>query len=328
MDPETPLTKAQRLQRISAFLYRHPRGLTAGELARLCGVHARTIQRDLRDLEDTGVPLTDNDSTPPRYSVIEGYYIPPVHLELGEAVALYMAARLLSRHPDAAGAPIADALAKLATILPEPIAAHVHGNIQELASREQDTLFTRVFGTLILAWAGGRAVRIRYRGSDNATQEYTLYPYLLEPSGTYGSVYVIGHCCERQALRTFKVERVLEARLLPETFDVPADFSLGLLDSAWGVMYGEETNQVALRFNSSATWRIKETHWHRSQILEELPDGGCVLRVWVAHPEEMTYWVRGWGPQVEVLEPDWLRAQIAAEARQLAGLYAGDAARR
>ena len=56
--------------------------------------------------------------------------------------------------------------------------------------------------------------------------------------------------------------------------------------------------------------------------LEDLPDGGCILSITVAHPREMTYWIRGWGPQVEVLAPQWLREQMVREAQETVKAYA------
>ncbi|NLG48935.1 MAG: WYL domain-containing protein, partial [Chloroflexi bacterium] len=104
---------------------------------------------------------------------------------------------------------------------------------------------------------------------------------------------------------------------IPETFDGP-----GLLRSAWGIQFGEQTEDVALRFVPGVTRRVKESVWHPSQTVEDTPDGGCLLRMQVANPTEMVYWIRGWGPQVKVLEPAWLREQMAREAREVARIYA------
>jgi predicted DNA-binding transcriptional regulator YafY len=51
------VSKTARLQQIVHLLYRNPHGLTTQELATFCGVTARTIQRDLKDLEASGVPV-------------------------------------------------------------------------------------------------------------------------------------------------------------------------------------------------------------------------------------------------------------------------------
>ena len=43
------------------------------------------------------------------------------------------------------------------------------------------------------------------------------------------------------------------------------------------------------------------------------PDGGCKLRLRVKHSLEMKPWIRGWGPECEVLAPMELRQEVAAD---------------
>lgn len=324
MSDSVALTKAQRLARLSFLLYRHPRGLTVAEMARDCGVTHRTIQRDLRDLEATGVPLWDDGAEVPRYGVISGYYVPPVHLSFDDAVALYLAARLLAHHAEGYDPHIVQALAKLATILPEEIARHVQATVQDLLE-QPEPLVVSVLGTLALGWASGRVVQIRHlSASGEAPATHELHPYSLEPSGVYNATYVIGYAADLGEVRTFKVERIREAKLLAERFEVPEAFdAAALLRQAWGIMYGGEVQEVVLRFVPDVLRRVKETRWHPSQELVELPDGGCELRLWVCHPVEMLYWIRGWGPQVVVLAPGWLRERVAREAREAAARYGG-----
>ena len=328
MPDSVTLSKAQRLSRISYFLYRNPRGLTASELARLCDVHARTILRDLEDLETAGVPIWEEEDrgergAPRRFGITEGYYVPPIHLSLDDALALFLAGRLLARYADSYDPHIVDALAKLANILPESIAQHVHATILSLATRKKDQRFVRVLGVLALGWAASRAVHIHYRSAGNEEERETdLQPYFMEPSAMGSATYVIGHATHAGELRTFKVERISEARLLDETFVVPEDFDgPTLLQSAWGIMYGDEAEEVVLRFAPSATSRIRETHWHPTEQVEACDDGGCILRLTIANPLEMVHWIRGWGPQVEVLAPGWLREQMAEEALETGRMY-------
>ena len=289
------------------------------QLATLCEVNKRTIQRDLHALQEEGVPLWDDGGRPPRYGIIEGYYLPPIHLTLDDALALFLAARLLARYADTFDPHIATALAKLAGILPEGMAEHVHATIRSLLQRRKDPRFVEVLRVLALGWASRRKVRIRHRAarSENV-HDYVLSPYFIEPSAAGNATYVIGHASYFEALHTFKVERILSAELTKESFELPEGFDgPALLATAWGIWYGEETEEVVLRFMPEATRRVQETLWHPSQVLEELPDGGCLLRLQVAAPEEMVYWIRGWGPQVVVLAPAWVRERMAAEAREM-----------
>jgi predicted DNA-binding transcriptional regulator YafY len=320
--PPHPSMNASRLCHL---LYRHPDGLGVAELARLCQVTKRTAQRDLHALGDLGIPLWDDEGDPPRYGIIEGYYLPPIHLSLDDALALFLAARLLARYADAFDPHITAALAKLAGILPGALADHVHATIRELAERPEEERFTTTLNILALGWASRRLVRITHQsaGSENV-HEYDLAPYFIEPSATGNATYVIGWASYFDSIRTFKVERILSAQLTKQTYEIPEGFDgPALLRSAWSIEYGELLQEVALRFAANATRRICETIWHPSQTLEHCEDGGCILRLNVAHPEEMVYWVRGWGPQVEVLAPTWMRDQIASEATHTRALYGG-----
>jgi predicted DNA-binding transcriptional regulator YafY len=321
---EKSYTKAQRLSRMNHFLYRNPQGLSAAELARLCGVHKRTIQRDLHDLENMGVPLWDDEGDPPRYGVISGYFLQAIHLSLNDALALYLASRLLARQAELYDPHIVSALSKLAGILPEPMARHIHAAIRQMIGF-QDSHLTQVLETLATAWATGRVARIRYQasGSENV-HGYRLKPYFIEACGDYRGTYVIGWADYFDAIHTFRVERILEAELTEETFELPDEFDgPQLMRNAWGVMFGDECQDVVLRFAPEAFRRVHETCWHPSQSLAEESDGSCTLRLQVAHPREMLYWIRGWGPLVEVLEPASLREQVAAEALATAAMYDG-----
>ena len=84
-----------------------------------------------------------------------------------------------------------------------------------------------------------------------------------------------------------------------------------------------EPYPVALCFDAYQARWIRERSWHPSQSLEELPCGGLVLRLTVAGEGDLIRWILGYGSHVEVLEPDWLRERVAAEAARMASLYGG-----
>ena len=86
-------------------------------------------------------------------------------------------------------------------------------------------------------------------------------------------------------------------------------------------MSGDQTVEVHLRFSPEAAPFVRERNWHSSQVMESDSDGNLSLRVEIADPREMLPWIRSWGPQVEVLEPDWLRERVADELRNAAEIY-------
>jgi len=323
MPEQESLKKAERLSKLTYLLYSHPRGLSVREMAELCGVNRRTIQRDLQSFDRMGVPLWEKDG---RYGVLHGYFLPPLKLDLNEATALYLAARLLARYSDEHNPYIISALTKLAGILPEDLAGHVQRSVQALAYKKANPAFNAVFESVALGWATGRKVRIWHQAAHSAhVHEYLVCPYFIEPSSEGYSTYLIGHSSYFNKVQTFKMERILRAELTDETFELPPEFDgPHLLQSAWGVMYGEKPVEVRLRFSPRVTRRVKESVWHPTQRIEDCDDGGCIFSVRVAMPLEMKPWIRGWGPDVEVLAPEELRQEIAEEAQATAAKYGRD----
>jgi proteasome accessory factor B len=312
MKQGTSIPRSIRLSRLQHHLYRNPQGLTSRELADLCGVCVRTIQRDLLDLQtELGVPITQSGR---RYGLLGGFTLPPVFFSLHEAVALFLVWRLALRQ----------ALSKMADVLPSELAGQLQQSIRLLASRPPNLRYIRIFERVATAWTARRQMRIRYR-SLQATEarEWVLEPYFVEMTGIGYSSYVIGHAIRqgREGIITFKLDRIEEAHILDSSFQVPEGLDIvGLLSDSWGIIWGEE-RVVKLRFSPGVTRRVKESVWHPSQTIEDQADGGCVMTLAVGSILEITPWIRSWGPDVEVLEPEELRAQFREWAKQMERIY-------
>jgi predicted DNA-binding transcriptional regulator YafY len=151
-------------------------------------------------------------------------------------------------------------------------------------------------------------------------RERVIAPYTLE--ATDAGVYVIGHDESSNEIRTFKLERLQSARVLPDAYTIPEDFSADdYLAHSWRIMTGDSPTRVVLRFNADATPFIRERTWHASQTLENHADGFLTLNLCIAEPREMLPWIRSWGAQVEVVSPGWLRDRVADELQNAAEIY-------
>lgn len=320
MDESRTQSKAARLRRIEHKLYNTPQGLGAVELAAYCGVDRRTIYRDIEALDAMGVPVWQMDG---KFGIEREGYQSTVRLNLNETVALYFAARLLAHHSDENNPHVVGALDKIAASLPDAtLSEHMSRAADVIRTKPIRSNYVQTLETLTRAWADRRVVAIHYWAADRETpQERVIEPYFLEVSRFEPGSYVLAHDRLRDALRTFKVERVQRAELLPEHYTIPADFDpYAWLQSSWGIMAEEEV-EVKLRFSAQIRRRVQETIWHHSQRLEPLPDGGCMLTMCVGGIREIRNWVLSWGADVEVLAPTELRAQIAAEGERVAETY-------
>jgi proteasome accessory factor B len=324
MDAMNPQRRSVRLARILELLRGRKAGYTVQELADITGRHVRTIQRDLHVLEsEMGEPLMQERG---RYLLLREERLSPLELTLQQARALFIATRLFLRYSDEGDPFAAEALRRVAQIMPQRVRELVRAAAETVATRSFDAEFARHMTTITDGWSRQRVLRLSYRSAGRPRpREIVVEPYFIEPSAAGFATYLIGYSRTHGSMRTFKVERIVSAEMLPEHFEVPDDFDIeALLSSAWGIIWGEGKS-VQLRFSPDVAWRVKETRWHPSQSIEELPDGGVVLTMTVAGMMEVGRWVRSWGDKCEVLAPPELRAELREEALRLARLYASPA---
>lgn len=90
----------KRLSRLTSILIQlqTKRLITATTLAEKFGVSIRTIYRDIRALEQSGVPILTEDGK--GYTLMEGYKIPPVTFTESEANALITAEQFVLKNKD------------------------------------------------------------------------------------------------------------------------------------------------------------------------------------------------------------------------------------
>jgi len=318
-------TKFARLEQIKTLLLSCPEGLTQAEIARRLGVHRSTVQRMLPDLEGMAPVYTDERG---RLFIDREADLLDVTFNLHEALAVHLAARLLAARLDRHNPHAASALRKLAEPL-RTLAPHISDHLRasaagmDAAAAHRDPRFLQALEKLTLAWAAHRCVRLWYRKSPAELGVYTFCPYTIEPYADGHTTYTVGMCRERGELRTFKIERIERIELLREEYALPEGFNTqDLFGDAWGIWFtGQPPVEVVLRFSPAAAGRVLETRWHRSEQTEPLPGGRLLWRARVAEPQEMLPWIRGWGADVEVLEPEGLREKMVDEAKAINLIY-------
>ena len=292
------------------------------EMAERLRVDRTTAYKD-RILLETEVPFIQDELG--RWKIDRTRYLSAIRVNLDEALALYLAARRASRQTRISQLHVASGLEKLASALRQPMTERLVRAAGEVLAQAAQPERVAVLETIARGWVEARKVRITHQAlRSRRAMNYLVSPYLIEPSLWGDGAYLIGESDVHGRLATFKIERIESASLTDETFSVPADFDEGeLLKHAWGIWYGdEEPVTVILRFApGQATRRVKESIWHPTQTIAETANGGCLWTAQVAEWQEMVPWVRGWGADCEVLEPEELRGTLRVETRRLVRLY-------
>ena len=314
-----------RMLRVVTVLRGHPDGIRPAEIARRVGVATRTVYRDLRALEEeVGVAVWSSDGL---WGVVSEEFLPALKFTLDEAMAVVLSARLMVRYADKYDPDLAAAFEKLEDVLPRPLAEHVERTLDILAQHPHDAAFNEHVHRLTRAWAERRVVTLDYEpahyGPESTARRAVVRPYLIEPSLQTHALYLIGWDETRDALRTFKIERIRDVALTPRTFNLPeGDRVETQLRRAWDIIADQPPTSVVLRFSPAVAARVEETTWHPSQKIERATDGSLVWRATVAGTIEIRLWILSWGDDVEVLEPDDLREGVALTHRRAAERYA------
>lgn len=301
-------------------------GITPDELARQLGVSRRTAYRDLAAIDgEMGIGVWNNAG---RWGADPDALLPEFRFSLHEAMAVLVSARLLVRHADQYDPDLGAAFEKLAGALPPVLAEHVARTISVMAERPTDPALTQLVQDLTKAWSGRRIVEFTYDIStydpSRGTRRARVRPYLIEPSLRTHALYLIGYDEARTDIRTFKIARIRDLSVTPETFEAPVGEPIEeRLAVAWDIIADRPPVDVVLRFEKEVAGRVAETRWHPSQVVETAADGSIVWRARVSGSVEIRLWILEWGADVEVLEPAELRADVAATLARAAARYAG-----
>jgi predicted DNA-binding transcriptional regulator YafY len=295
------------------------------KLAKALEVSRKTVLRDIAFMRDRlDLPIEfDLGIQAYRYTHPVNSF-PTVQVTEGELLALLVARRALEQYR---GTPfhrqLELAFEKLAGGLKDRISFSPADELRAVSFKNMGLgrADLAVFNALSAAVLHQRQVTFDYRkpGAVRADRR-CVQPYHL--SNRDNLWYLIGYDCERQAMRTFALPRLSKLQETGERFVRPDDFSPErFFADALGVLGGDESWDVRIRFDAAVADRVREREWHHSQVVRELPDGAIELTMRLGALPEVERWVLGWGPVAEVVEPVQLRKRVADAARRIAGRY-------
>ncbi|KUN74176.1 transcriptional regulator [Streptomyces canus] len=202
---------------------------TVAELAGRLGVEGRTVRRYVDQLIDLDVPVESVRGRYGGYRLAPGYRLPPLMLSDDEALAVLLGLVAGRRAGLTTTQHTANetASAKIRRVLPKPLARRLDTLLESLDFTDQpgefDTPEAGVLLTLADAVRHRRPVSIRYRDRyrdrDGRRSERTLHAYGIVAHA--GRWYVTGKDARIGEDRTFRLDRIADARTLPGSFEAP-----------------------------------------------------------------------------------------------------------
>ncbi|MFF3395092.1 helix-turn-helix transcriptional regulator [Streptomyces sp. NPDC002669] len=228
---------------------------TVAELAGRLGVEGRTVRRYVNQLIDLDVPVESVRGRYGGYRLSPGYRLPPLMLGDDEALAVLLGL-VAGRRAGLTGAELTaneTASAKIRRVLPRHVARRLDTLLDTLAFTDRPGDFDAPDSGVLLTVADAvrhrRPVSVRYTDRDGRRSERTLHPYGIVAHA--GRWYVTGEDAGIGEDRTFRLDRIADARTLPGSFEVPAG-----TDPARRVLSGfataEYRHEVTLRIHGTA----------------------------------------------------------------------------
>ena len=308
-----------RIDRLHAILthLQSKKRVTAQEVADRFNISLRTVYRDVKALEESGVPVIGEAGS--GYTIMEGYRLPPVMFSQEEAAALLLGSKLAEHLSDASVKKHFNAaLYKIKAVLRATDKEHVDqlddqiAIISRMPSVDSDG---RYLVDLQKSLGDKKAIYIRYQSGEEAVTERKV-----EPIGLcyYGQAWhLIGWCKLRNNYRDFRVSRIQQLQITDETFD--ADSHPSLQEYLQAMISSSDLQEVVLRFEKKAARYIGNQKYYYGYVREE--DEGEYVRMHfvTSHLNWFGRWLLMYTHHVTVESPEALATvmkELTEEIRQ------------
>ena len=205
------MPRSARLLDLIQSLRRHRRPVTAAALAEELGVSERTIYRDVGTLVGMGAPIDGEAGI--GYVLRPGFLLPPMMFGDEEIEALVLGLRWVAERGDSSlSAPAANALAKIAEVLPTELRDKA-GEVALLVGPQGSGLDLSLLRGAI---RDEHKLKIAYADEKGQQTDRTVWPFAL---GFFENVRVLCAWCElRQDYRHFRTDRISAAEPTAERY--------------------------------------------------------------------------------------------------------------
>jgi predicted DNA-binding transcriptional regulator YafY len=296
---------------------------TASELADTLDVSVRTIHRYMETLEEMGLPIYAERGRGGGFALLRGYKIPPLIFTAEEATVLYMGANLMRKlWGRAYHEAIVSARAKLDNVLPDELRREVADAQRQmvifgLTARDYEP-WESMLQALRGCVNGRQRVRLCYQAFSQRETCRDVDPYAL--SFRSGFWYLIAYCHLRDAMRTFRVDRIQEIEPLQETFKIPPDFNARDYLERTMQMQHDVKHHVVIRLDEQVAHIVREYAGHWMELSEH-DDGSVTAQFDTQDLNWAAGWALSYGAAAKVLAPPELVERVREQAQAVLEQY-------
>ncbi len=312
-----------RIDRLHAILthLQSKRRVTAQQIADRFSISLRTVYRDVKALEESGVPVIGEAGT--GYSIMEGYRLPPVMFTQEEAAALMMGAKLAQQMTDSSVQKnFDDAMYKIQSVLRNTDKDYVEQllpNVEVTPSRVPiDESSSKHLVALQKAVAEKKVLFIRYQSNRESVTERQVEPVGLWHYSQHW--HLIGWCRLRNNYRDFRVSRILRLQLKDEIFTSRSYESL----KDYIENYNEAEcllQEAVVLFDKEVSHYVFEDKYRQGFVRQEQAGDKVRMHFLTPHVEYLGRWLLMYTNGVSIESPEELKTAMKKLAGELKDNY-------
>ncbi len=295
--------------------------LRAEDLAAHFEISKRTIYRDMQALGESGVPVISSPGQ--GYSLMEGYFLPPLNFTTDEAIVLLLGSDFMAQNFDAQyQAAARSSVRKIEAVLTEKLRTEVRdlqmGLRFILVNPLDAPTHPGVLQQIRRAIIQRKTIHFEYHARSTGTSDHAKTT--MRDADPYALIHVekawhlTAYCHLRQDIRHFRLDRIEHLKLLDKTFIRPIDFDSQREE------FGNLNLIVRALFSPNvARWVLEEPSFYA--VSTEDCAEGLIVTFKTRHETDLLDWLLKWGRNVRVLEPESLRQRLIEEAHAILQNY-------
>ena len=312
-----------RIDRLHAILthLQSKKKVTAQEMADRFSISLRTVYRDVKALDESGVPVIGEAGS--GYTIMEGYRLPPVMFTQEEASALLLGSKLAEQFTDGTiKRHFHAALFKIKAVLRSPDKEYVDSLTEHIAiiprySPDTDSPQQHL-SLLQQAVVHKKIVHLHYRS--NLKEETTRRK--VEPIGLlhYGAAWhLIGWCQLRNDYRDFRMSRMLGVVLDDHCFDPSAHPSIR--EYIEELRKGSDLEEVIVHFDKAIVKYLQEQKYLNGFVSEEESETSVRMKFLTSSLSYFARWLLMYTCSVRIESPSSLKSLMNELSENLSAHY-------
>jgi len=309
----------KKFDRVVAILtqLQSKRIVKAQELADRFGVSLRTIYRDIRTLETSGVPISSEAGV--GYSIVEGYKLPPVMFTRDEAMSFVAAEKLMQHFTDkSVGAAFQSAVFKIKSVLRWAEKDWIDELDTKILVQQREALFNKEVPNALEALMHGIANKKQVQFSYQSIESDAPNERVIEPIGLYhehGYWYLMAYCHLRKDYRKFRTDRIFKIVKLDKPFELHhQDLSFYLKKQ------GHDKKEIAIKIiidKPFARYIKQSRHFYGFVSERNVGDKVEMFFNYTDNPEYFIRWFIMLADKADIIEPQSLKLRLEAFIRDI-----------